>query len=87
MLLLIIPLVHFSFSPSKFSVTNFSASMRARVFQFCIHIENGQVYCETENKTQIYFALFLIFSISHSNVMHREICDNYFSGTIASRIL
>ena len=61
--------------------------MRARVFKFCIHIESGQVYCGTENKTQIYFALFLIFSISHSNVIHREICDKYFLGTIACRIL
>ena len=32
----------FFFSPSKFSVTNFLASMRARVFKFCIHIESGQ---------------------------------------------
>ena len=79
--------VHFSFSPSKFSVTNFSASMGARVFKFCIHIEGGQVYCGTENKNEIYFALFLIFSISHSSVVHREICDKYFSGTIARRIL
>ena len=53
---------------AKFSVTNFLASMRARVFKFRIHIESGQVYCGTENKTQIYFALFLLFSISHSNV-------------------
>ena len=37
LLLLIIALfVDFSFSPSKFSVTNFLASMRARVFKFCI---------------------------------------------------
>ena len=59
--------------------------MRARVFKFCIHIESAQVYCGTENKTQIYFALFLIFSISHSSVIHREICDKYFLGTIARR--
>ena len=77
--------VHFSFSPSKFSV---SASMRARVFKFYIHIESGQVYCGTENKTQIYFTLsHIFFSISHSSVIHREICDKYFSGTIACRIL
>ena len=59
--------------------------MIARVFKFCIHIESGQVYWGTE--TQIYFALFLIFSISHSNVIHREMCDKYFSGIIARRIL
>ena len=59
--LIIALFVDFSFSPSKFSVTNFSASMRARVFKFCIHIESGQVYCGTENKTDIYFAFFLLF--------------------------
>ena len=32
---------HFSFSPSKFSITNFLASMRARVFKIFIHIESG----------------------------------------------
>ena len=77
----------FSFSLSKFSVTNFSASMRARVFKFCIHIESDQAYCGTENKTEIYSAFFFLFSISHSNVIHREICDKYFSGTIAHKIL
>ena len=59
MLLLVIPLfVSFSSSPIKFSVTNFLASMRARVFKFCIHFESGQVYCVTENKTEIYSASF-----------------------------
>ena len=63
MLLLIIPLfVHFSVSPSKFSVTYFLASMRARV-RFCIHIESGQVYCGTENKTEIYSAVFFLLSL------------------------
>ena len=61
--------------------------MRARIFKFCIYIESGQVYRGTENKTEIYFAFFFLFSISHSNVIHREICDKYFSGTIARRIL
>ena len=56
--------VDFSFSPSKFSVTNFLGPMRAIVFKFCIHIESGQVYCGTENNTDIYFAFFLLFSIS-----------------------
>ena len=65
----------FLFSPSKVSVTNFLAFMRPRVFKFCIHIKSGQVYCVTENKTEIYSAFFFLFSISHSNVIHREICD------------
>ena len=65
--------------------------MRARVFIFLIHLESGQVYCGTENKDpQIYFYLLfpcLLFSISHSSVIHREICVKDFSGTIALRIL
>ena len=87
LLLIIVLFVDFSFSPSKFSVTNFLASVRVRIFKFCMHIESGQVYCGTENKTDIYFAFFLLFSISHSNVIHLEICDKYFPGTIAHRIL
>ena len=75
----------------KFSVTYFSASMRARVFKFLIHIESGQVYCGTENQdSEIYFYLLfpcLLFSISHSNVIHREVCVKDFSGTTAPRIL
>ena len=42
----------------------------------------------TENKTAaIYFAFFFLFSISHSSVIHREICVKDFAGTIAHRIL
>ena len=63
--------IHFSLSPSRFSVTNGSASVRATVFKFCIHIENGQVYCGADNNTaEIYFAFFFLFYISQSNVMH-----------------
>ena len=36
--------VHFSFSLTKFSVTNFSASISDRVFKFCIHDEDNQMY-------------------------------------------
>ena len=65
--------------------------MRARVFKFLIHLESGQVYCGTENQdAEIYFYLlfpFFLLSISHSNVIHREICVKDFSGTTASRIL
>ena len=83
--------VHFSCSPIKISVTDFSASMRAIVFKFCIHLESGQVYCGKENQDdEMNFCLlfpFLLFSISHSNVMHREICVKDFSGTTTPRIL
>ena len=65
--------------------------MRDRVFKFLIHLESGQVYCGTENQdAEIYFYHlfpFFLFSISHSNVIHRKICVKDFSGTTASRIL
>ena len=57
--------VHFSFSPIKNSVTDFWASMRARVFKFCIHLESGQLYGGKENQdAEINFCLlfpFLLF--------------------------
>ena len=81
----------FSFSPIKFSVTDFSASMRARVYKFLIHLESGQVYCGIENQDdEIYFYHlfpFFLFFIPHSNVIHREICVKDFSGTTSPRIL
>ena len=63
--------------------------MRAKVFKFCIHLESGQLYCGKENQdAEINFCLlFSIFSISHSNVIHRGICVKDFSGTTAPRIL
>ena len=65
--------------------------MRARVFKFCIHWERGQVYCGKENQDAVIkfcllFPVFL-FSISHSSVIHREICVKDFSGNTAPRIL
>ena len=83
--------VHFSFSPIKLFVTEFSAPITARVFKFCIHLESGQVYCGKENQDSVInFCLlfpFFLFSISHSNVIHREICVKDYSGTTAPRIL
>ena len=61
--------IHFSFFRVKFSVTDFWASMRARVFKFLIHLESGQVYCGTENQdAEIYiyhlFPFFLFSSLT-----------------------
>ena len=65
--------------------------MRARVFKFLIPLESGQIYCGTENQdAEVYFYLlfpFFLFFISHSSVIHREICVKNFSGTIAPRNL
>ena len=63
-----------------------SASMSARVFKFCIHNEDDQVYYRKQNqRAEIYFCLlflFFPFSISYSKVMNMEIFDKDFSGTI-----
>ena len=55
-----------------------------RIFKLCIHLESGRVYCGKETQdAEINFCLlfaFFLFSISHSNVIHREICVKDFSG-------
>ena len=65
--------------------------MRARIFKFCLHLEKGQICCRKENQDAVInFCLlfpFFLFSISHSNAIHREICVKDFSGTTAPRIL
>ena len=73
-----------------FLVTDSSAPKRAGVFKFCIYLHGVEVYCVKENHdAEIYsaFFFFFLFSISHSNEMHREICFKGFSGTTAPRIL
>ena len=81
---IIIPLfVHFSFSPIKLFVTEFSAPITARVFKVYIHLERGQVCCGKENQDFMFKCCllfpFFIFSVSHSNIIHREICVNEIS--------
>ena len=41
--------VHFSFSPMEISVTDFSAPIGASVFNFCVHLQVGKVYCVNGN--------------------------------------
>ena len=82
---------HWSYLSNKNFHHRFSAFMRAKVFKFFMHLESGQVYCGKENQNaEINFCLllpFCLFSISHSNVIHRKICVKDFSGTTAPRIL
>ena len=76
-----IPLfLHFSFSPTKTYVTDFSAPIEASVCRFCIHLEGGQVYCVKENQgANINLAFFFHFlTISHSYVMHMDIFRHRF---------
>ena len=60
--------------------------MRAKVFKLCIHLESDQVG-KIIKMLRLIFAFFFHFSISHSTVIHREICVKDFSGTTAPRIL
>ena len=40
---------HFSFSPMKISVTDFSAPIGASVCKFCVHLQVGTAYSVNEN--------------------------------------
>ena len=54
-------------SPTKNSVTDFSASSGAWVFKFCIHREDDQVYCVNENEgANVYCAFFFKISFFSS---------------------
>ena len=56
--------VYFSFSPTRISVKDFSASIGAWVFKLCIHLDVGQVNCVTENQiVDVYFDFFFKFSL------------------------
>ena len=41
--------VHFSLSPMEISFTDYSAPIRASVFKFCVHLQEGKVYCVKGN--------------------------------------
>ena len=46
----------------KISVTDFSAPIGASVFKFCLHLQDGKVYCVNENKdAKAHFGFFSIF--------------------------
>ena len=58
--------------------------------EFLIHLESSQAKYIVGQKTKILrfiFAIFFLFPISHSSVIHRELCVKDFSGTTAPRIL
>ena len=65
--------IHFSFSPIKLSIIEFSIPMRARVFILCMHLEKGQVYCGKEIQDAVINVCLLVF-LSHSSVIQRDIC-------------
>ena len=56
--------VHFFLSSIKYVATDFSVSMRARVFKFCIPLQRVEEYFVKENHAEIYFALCPFFHLS-----------------------
>ena len=61
----------------EISVTDFSAPIEASVFKFCVHLQEGKVYCVNENKDAnphfAFFFQFFIFSFFHSYIKHIDI--------------
>ena len=60
---------HFSFSPTEISITDFLAPIGTRVFEICVHIQVGKVYCVNENKDAYpyfgsFISIFLFFLLS-----------------------
>ena len=64
----------------EISVTDFSAPIGASVFKFCVHLQEGKVYCVNGKKdANPHFAVFFqffIFSFFHSYIIH---IDSFFS--------
>ena len=76
----------------EISVTDFSAPIGAIVFKFCVHLQEGKVYCVNGNlDANPHFAFFfqiLIFSFFHSYIIHIDIVSvKDFSATTEVRIL
>ena len=61
----------------EISVTDFSAPIGASVFKFCVHLQEGKVYCVNEKKDAYphfaFFFQFFIFSFFHSYIIHIDI--------------
>ena len=68
----------------EISVTDFSAPIGASVFIFCVHLQEGKVYCVKGNyDVNPHFAFFFIFSFFHSYIIHIVIFSvKDFSATI-----
>ena len=61
----------------EISVTDFSAPIGASVFKFCLHLQDGKVYCVNGNEdANPHFAFFFqifIFSFFLSYIIHIDI--------------
>ena len=74
----------------EISVTDFSAPIGASVFKFCVHLQEGKVYCVNENKdAKAHFAFFFQFfllSLLYNTYRHFFSVKD-FSATTWVRIL
>ena len=62
----------------EISITDFSAPIGDSVFKFCVHLQEGKLYCVNENLDAnphfaFFFSIFFIFSIPHSYIIHMNI--------------
>ena len=70
----------------EISVTDFSAPIGASVFKFCVHLQEGKVYCvngnEDANPHFAFFFQFFIFSFFDSYVIQMDIffCQRFLSN-------
>ena len=51
--------------PVLFLIADFSPVIRARIFKFCMHPDNGEVYCVRENQGGEIFFLLSIAPMQH----------------------
>ena len=55
----------------EISVTDFSAPIGASVFKFCLHLQEGKVYCVSGNEdTNPHFAFFFQFLPSFTLIQY-----------------
>ena len=61
----------------EISVTDFSAPIGGSVFKFCVHLQEGKVYCvnghQDANPHFVFFFQFFIFSFFLSYIIHLDI--------------
>ena len=70
----------------EISVTDFLAPIGASVFKFCVHLQEGKVYCLNGNKILILIlSSFFNFSFFHSYIQHIDIffCQRFLSNYLS----
>ena len=62
------------------SVSNFSVPIGASVFNFCVHLQVGKVFCVNENKDVKADVAFFNFSLCHSYITHMDVFVSFLSN-------